>query len=66
MFSVLGLLNKTRTEILKLIIYYGNFTKPYMRVYPKISGLAAWSENCKWYSSVLFGTVESLFCESVQ
>jgi hypothetical protein len=21
------------------------------RVYPKVSGLAAWSENCKWYSS---------------
>jgi len=20
------------------------------RVYPKVSGLAAWSENCKWYS----------------
>jgi len=22
------------------------------RVYPKLSGLAAWSENCKWYSSL--------------
>jgi hypothetical protein len=21
-------------------------------VYPKVSGLAAWSENCKWYSSL--------------
>jgi hypothetical protein len=21
------------------------------RVYPKVSGLAVWSENCKWYSS---------------
>jgi hypothetical protein len=21
------------------------------RVCPKVSGLAAWSENCKWYSS---------------
>jgi len=20
-------------------------------VYPKVSGLATWSENCKWYSS---------------
>jgi len=20
----------------------------YTRVYPKVSGLAAWSENCKW------------------
>jgi hypothetical protein len=22
------------------------------RVYPKVTGLAAWSENCKWYSSL--------------
>jgi hypothetical protein len=35
------------------------------RVYPKVSGLAAWSENCKWYSSTPLGTVVSLFCESV-
>jgi hypothetical protein len=32
---------------------------------PKVSGLAAWSENCKWYSSLPLGTVVSLFCESV-
>jgi hypothetical protein len=25
------------------------------RVYPKVSGLAAWSENCKWYSSLPLG-----------
>jgi hypothetical protein len=36
-----------------------------MRVYPKVSGLAAWSENCKWYSSLPLGAVVSLFCESV-
>jgi hypothetical protein len=23
-------------------------TSQYTRVYPKVSGLAAWSENCKW------------------
>jgi hypothetical protein len=34
------------------------------RVYPKVSGLAAWSENCKWYSSLPLGAVVSLFCES--
>jgi len=34
-------------------------------VYPKVSGLAAWSENCKWYSSLALGAVVSLFCESV-
>jgi len=22
------------------------------KVYPKVSGLAAWSENCKWYSPI--------------
>jgi hypothetical protein len=36
------------------------------RMYPKVSGLAAWSEKCKWYSSLPVGAVLSLFCESVQ
>jgi len=35
------------------------------RVCPKVSGLAAWSENCKWYGSLPLGAVVSLFCESV-
>jgi hypothetical protein len=35
------------------------------RVYPKVSGLAAWSESCKWYSPLSLGAVVSLFCESV-
>jgi hypothetical protein len=26
-------------------------------VYPKVSGLAAWRENCKWYSSLPLGAV---------
>jgi hypothetical protein len=34
-----------------------------MRVYPKVSGLAAWSANVKWYSSLPLGAVVSLFCE---
>jgi hypothetical protein len=37
----------------------------YTRVYPKVSGLAAWSENCKWYSSLPLGAVVSLFYELV-
>jgi hypothetical protein len=32
---------------------------------PKVSRLAAWSENYKWYSSLPLGAVVSLFCESV-
>jgi hypothetical protein len=32
-----------------------------MTVYPKVSGLTAWSENCKWYSSLPLGAVVSLF-----
>jgi hypothetical protein len=32
-------------------------------VYPKVSGLAAWSENCKWYSFLPLCSVVSLFCE---
>jgi hypothetical protein len=35
------------------------------RVYPKVSGLAAWSENCKWYSSLPLGAVVSLLCVSL-
>jgi hypothetical protein len=35
------------------------------KVYPKVSGLAAWSENCKWFSSLPLGAVVALFCESV-
>jgi len=30
----------------------------------KISGLAALSDNCKWYSSLPVGAVVSLVCES--
>jgi hypothetical protein len=36
-----------------------------MRVYPKVSGLAVWSENCKWYSFLPLAAVVSLFYESV-
>jgi hypothetical protein len=34
-------------------------------VYPKVSGLAAWSENCEWYSSLPLSAVVSLLSESV-
>jgi hypothetical protein len=30
--------------------------------YPKVSGLAAWSENSEWYSSLPLGAVVLLFC----
>jgi len=37
-----------------------------MRVYPKVPGLVAWSENCKRYSSLSRGGGgASLFFESV-
>jgi len=39
--------------------------KKKMGVYPKVSRLAAWSQNCKWYSSLPLGAGVSLFCESV-
>jgi hypothetical protein len=35
------------------------------RVIPKVSGLVAWNENYKWYSSVQLGAVVLLFCGSV-
>jgi hypothetical protein len=34
------------------------------KVYPKVAGLAAWSENRKWYSFLPLGAVVSLFCEA--
>jgi hypothetical protein len=34
-------------------------------VHPKVSVLAACSENYKWYSHLPLGVVVSLFCESV-
>jgi len=34
-------------------------------VYQKVSALAAWSKNCKWYSCLQLGAAVSLFCESV-
>jgi len=40
-------------------------TVQYMRVYPKPSRLATWSENYKLYGSLPLGSVVSLFCESV-
>jgi hypothetical protein len=30
------------------------------RMYPKVSGLAFWSENCKWCNSVPLGAVISV------
>jgi hypothetical protein len=37
----------------------------HMRVYPKVSGLATWNENCIWYSSLQLRAVLPLFDESV-
>jgi len=34
------------------------------RMYQKVSGLAAWSENCKWYSSLPLDAVVSLLFET--
>jgi len=36
-----------------------------MSVYPNISELAAWSENCKWYNCLPLIVVVSLFYASV-
>jgi hypothetical protein len=44
--------------------YGDSFYRPTM-VYPKVTGLDDWSENCKRYSSLPLRAVLSLFCESV-
>jgi hypothetical protein len=45
----------------------GNYTDPAESIQqsPIVFGLASWSENCKWYSSLPLDAVESLFCETV-
>jgi hypothetical protein len=40
---------------------YINKNVQYTRVYPKVSGMASWGENCKWYSSLPLGAIVSLF-----
>jgi len=35
------------------------------KVYPKVSGLGAWSEKCKWYHSLTLGAVVSIFYGAV-
>jgi len=37
----------------------------YTRVYPKVSGLVAWRENCKWYGSLPLVAVVSPSCVSL-
>jgi hypothetical protein len=44
---------------------YKLWSSSHTRVYPKVSGLAAWSENCKLYSSLPLDAIVSLLCESV-
>jgi len=34
------------------------------RVYPKVSEIVFWNENCKWYNSLPLAIL-SLFCDSV-
>jgi hypothetical protein len=48
--------------LMKLIIIKKAF---HMRGYPKVSGLATWSEKGKWHNSLPLGEVVSLHCESV-
>jgi hypothetical protein len=64
--------NENRLQILKLACYIlfdtlFNHSKylRHTRVNPIPSGLATWSENCKWYSSLPLGSVVSLPHESV-
>jgi hypothetical protein len=55
------------TENLSIKIYKATTSAVVLctRVYPKVSGLAAWNENYKWYSPLPLGAVVSLLCESV-
>jgi len=52
-------------EIIHADGHYVPLCVHYMRVYPQVFGLAAWSENCKRYSSLPLDAIVSLFCETV-
>jgi hypothetical protein len=60
--SLLLVLQISLLKIQNKVSLYARFN---MSVYPKVSGLAAWSKNCKWYGSLPLGAVVSLFCESI-
>jgi hypothetical protein len=55
-----SLLDREEEKHEKIIWVLRNST----RVYPKVFGLADWSENCKWYSYLPLGEVVLLFRES--
>jgi hypothetical protein len=62
--EVYKLLNCSLCSLLQLSAT-SSISGPNTREYPKVSGLAFWSENCNWYSSLSLCAVVSLFCESV-
>jgi hypothetical protein len=64
---VSGLQSSNKNKLYNIsLVHLLSFPYVITTVNPKVSGLAAWSENCKWYSSLPLGAVISLFCETVQ
>jgi hypothetical protein len=63
--EVLVYFNSDVGSIKKCVSYKDINIPTITRVYPKVSALAAWSKNCKWYSSLPLDAVVSLFCEPV-
>jgi hypothetical protein len=65
-WTLTGFVTTQKDTVLECLSpYRGVQKKNYTRVYPKVSGQASLSENCKWYSSLPLDTVVSLFCELV-
>jgi len=66
-FSFRKTLNSLEEIILHDLNYSGSYNQYHYckRVYPKVTGLTALSENCKWYNSLPLDTDISPFCESV-
>jgi hypothetical protein len=62
------LLATTPTSRWLAVIFYlpRRIRKPSTRVYPKVSGLTAWSENCKWHSSLPLGLTSLLYLNNLQ
>jgi hypothetical protein len=58
-----GHVKRNETEHMRLKQGFTTCHIEHRKGYPEVSGLAAWSKNCKWYSSLPLCAVVSLFCE---
>jgi hypothetical protein len=64
-FMAWYLIKQKDVFMVRRLFKHKDFTFTHTRLCPKVSGLAIWSENFKWYSPSPLGAVLSLFYEPV-